>query len=41
MKSTERKKRRAKEKRCKSYVGVACVNGTCPVALRAVRGILG
>ena len=22
------------EKRCKSYVGVACVNGTCPIALR-------
>ena len=20
-------------KRCKGYVGVACVNGTCPVAL--------
>lgn len=22
------------KKRCKSYVGVACVDGTCPAALR-------
>lgn len=21
-------------KRCKNYVGVACVNGSCPIALR-------
>lgn len=23
-----------KKQRCKSYVGVACVDGTCPVALQ-------
>lgn len=34
MNSTERKKRRTKEKRCRDYVGVACVDGTCPAALR-------
>lgn len=30
MNSTAQKKK----KRCKNYVGVACVDGTCPVAIR-------
>lgn len=34
MKLIEQKKKITKQKRCRDYVGVACVDGTCPVALR-------